>query len=276
MMANEKRCKKCGSNGINDLVSGCEICDKAPEPTGDDNSALTHHYEPDTNAKGFCMCGFNAEASIHYRIELEPKAPTGDDRATPWVRVPHLPGYEWRLNSEGYRETRPIEPKAPDVIEVELRQIQREILDSCLKRKATGEHDGEQFAAIKYALDECVDLRLALKAEIAAKNSAKEVLFHTYRTLEKAEKERDAALAEVERVRNLPAYLHIVDIESQCDQLQRDMDAAKELLKEYEEIAHFHLGVDVVMEGPRPHLKHQMTLPLKLHRLFIKVDNLLK
>lgn len=34
-------------------------------------------------------------------------------KSTPWTLVSDLPGYEWRLNESGHRETRPVEPTSP-------------------------------------------------------------------------------------------------------------------------------------------------------------------
>jgi hypothetical protein len=113
------------------------------------------------------------------------------------------------------------EPKAPDVIEVDWNAV-----------KLYEGSDGVTgiFLPNGQYMD-AVELLEVIKAEIAAKmDLAKTVVAHSVERT-KAEKERDAALADLSTVRD-GAAKHIADLQETNTQLQRDLDAAKAIIRE--------------------------------------------
>lgn len=213
----------------------CSVCEQRIEPAklGPHPTGWTHVADGSIN--------WNDTYNLDCCGKAVPKAPepTGDDKATPWVHVPHLPGYEWRLNSNGYRETRPLEPKAPEVIEVELPPMDEEYMQS------SREWDEVTNCRERQLLSEiAAHTETLLTHESQMKNI--QALNELVRSLRK---ERDAAIAEVEMMKEEILELKLGDQASACecrtedacaylrraDQLQRDLDAAKELLRDYME-----------------------------------------
>lgn len=193
-----------------------EIIELFPEPTGDDNWSTIVEAYPDARIWEHAPDDWQIAAGADGEIKTYGHKTAEAAIATVARRIRAMKA----------------EPKAPDVTEVELPP-----LDEAAIAHMEGE-DHNYGSAYR-----CRERQL--KAEIAAKNRAErgsEVWKETARVLEK---ERDAALAEVEHAfanvresekdaRKWEALLDetIAVSRETIAQLQRDLDAAKELLKE--------------------------------------------
>ena len=309
----------------------CEAARSAFEPTGDDkavpcwriikdmkNEGLLPNVAGDT-AMGFtcpkhgtkygyceeCLFPKAPEPALCNCPRCAPKAPGDDNPVNGFYCGDIAVGCKGTCTTQcnscnqlqelyGFANNQATEPKAPDVIEVELPPSDVTTADLNIGNSAAdtaiefASHK-QVHAYIKNAVAELESRERQLKAEIAAKREAYKQAHGYSLAFMKAEKERDAALEEVkswmlrlkEEQRQTQLVIaerkkvwdekcqlqcdlsivrdgaakHVADLQEANTQLQRDLDAAKELLDE---------------------TKHYVSSPVSSSALREKIDNLLK
>jgi hypothetical protein len=159
------------------------------------NVGTEHQYEnvpTGTNLLDYTQ----AEAMVRYMLDrTSPHECNSDCGYFPCPKMP------WSMPKPAVDAGEPLPPLDDET----LRKIKDFIISKLLEHKATGEHEGQPYSGIQYALDVCVDLvraNRALEQRLAASEGEKQKLIREsvadFNSTEDQLAERDRKIAELE------------------------------------------------------------------------------